>query len=339
MANPTASRLLLVKLSSLGDVIHALPLVQALRTGLGTEAAIGWAVGRAFAPLVENNPYLSWTHVLPSKSLPDIWTFGQELRPLDYDTVLDAQGLLVSGVVTALSGAPRRVGFDTGREGNNWFLTDPIVPNRERKHVVERLLGFCESVNIPRPARVEAQTYLTTTDVSALLGPAQPTPLIGCIVGASVANKAWTAERWTQCLKLLASNGTRPILLGTQNEAAAAATIAQNAGNAVAANLVGRTNLLELASVLAQCAVVIGPDSGPTHLAVAVGTPVVGLYGVTDPAKTGPEWGPAPAIVLDYAALDAPPETRRPRHPTLTDAIARIPAQAVADAVFQLIAI
>lgn len=339
MANPTASRLLLVKLSSLGDVVHALPLVQALRAGLGADAVIGWAVSRAFAPLIEKNPHISWVHVLPSKSVPDLWAFGQELRPYDYDTVMDAQGLFVSGVVTLSTGAFRRVGFDTGREGNRLFLTDPIVPNRERVHVVQRLLGFCEAVNVPRPERIEAQSYLTTTDVSALLEPATKIagPVVGCIVGASVANKAWTAERWINCLKLLADGGARPVLLGAKNEMDAAEAIARAAGDTVAANLVGQTNLLELASVLAKCAVVIGPDSGPTHLAVAVGTPVVGLYGVTDPAKTGPDWGPAPAIVLDYAEADAPPETRRPRHPTLTDAIARIPAQAVADAAFRLI--
>ncbi|MBC7806432.1 MAG: glycosyltransferase family 9 protein [Akkermansiaceae bacterium] len=339
VANPTASRLLLVKLSSLGDVVHALPLAQALRSGLGADTVIAWAVSRAFAPLVENNPYLSWTHVLPSKNARDLWAFGQELRSYDYDTVMDAQGLFVSGAVTLATGAFRRVGFDTGREGNRLFLTDPIVPNRERVHVVDRLLGFCESVNVPRPERIEAQSHLATTDVSLLLEPAKSAagPLVGCIIGASVPEKTWAAERWIACLRMLSEAGMRPILLGAQNEADAANTIARGAGDAVAANLVGQTNLLELASVLAKCAVAIGPDSGPTHLAVAVGTPVVGLYGVTDPAKTGPDWGPAPSIVLDYAEADAPPETRRPRHPTLTDALARIPAQAVADAAFRLI--
>ena len=339
MANPTSLRLLIVKLSSLGDIVHTLPLLQALRLGLGADAAIGWAVGHNFASLIENNPYLSWEHRLASKNISDVWALSQELRPIDYDTALDAQGLFVSGAVTLLSGAFRRVGFDSGREGNRLFLTDPMVANRERKHIVQRLLGFCDTVNIPRPEKIEAQTYLTGTDVTALLESAKPDtgPLIGCIVGASVANKAWPPERWVECLRNLASAGVRPVLLGAKNESESANIIAQGAGEAIAANLVGQTNLLELASVLAKCAVVIGPDSGPTHLAVAVGTPVVGLYGVTDPAKTGPTWGPAPAIVLDYAVSDAPPETRRPRHPTLTDAIARIPVQAVVDAVFRLI--
>ncbi|MBC8143310.1 MAG: glycosyltransferase family 9 protein [Armatimonadetes bacterium] len=335
MANPTASRLLLVKLSSLGDVVHALPLLQALRAGLAPDAVIAWAVAKPFAPLLENNPHLSWTHVLPSKRAADVWKFGQELRSHGYETAFDAQGLFVSGAVTALSGAARRVGFDGNREGNALFMTDAVVPSGERFHVVQRLLGFCDTLDIPRPARIEPQTYLTTTDVSALLAPLAggDAPVVGCVIGASVANKSWTIERWQLCLRLMGEAGCRPVLLGAASDATSGDALAASG----ALNLVGKTSLPELASVLAKCAVVIGPDSGATHLAVAVGTPVVGLYGVTDPAKTGVLWGSGPAMVLDYAETDAPPATRRARHPTLTDALARIPAQAVADAALRLI--
>src|SRR5262249_11430690 len=114
--------------------------------------------------------------------------------------------------------------------------------------------------------------------------------------------------------------------------------VVRGAGGAVAANLTGRTTPCVLASVLARCQAVIGGDSGPTHLAVAVGTPVVGLYGVTDPARTGPCWGPAPAVVLDYAEGDGPAAARRPRHPTVPDALARIPAEAAASAALGLLA-
>lgn len=105
----------------------------------------------------------------------------------------------------------------------------------------------------------------------------------------------------------------------------------------MAGNLAGKTPLRVLASLLACCDVVVGGDSGPTHLAVAVGTPVVGLYGVTDPVRTGPDWGPAPAVVLDFAEQDAPPAQRRPRHPAVADALARIPPEAVAEATLRLL--
>jgi ADP-heptose:LPS heptosyltransferase len=101
-------------------------------------------------------------------------------------------------------------------------------------------------------------------------------------------------------------------------------------------NLAGKTKLGELGAELARCAVVIGADTGPLHLAVAVGTPVIGLYGVTDPVKTGPTWGPAPALVLDAVEKEAPPESRRPRHGTIPEALARISAASVLEAVEQL---
>jgi ADP-heptose:LPS heptosyltransferase len=181
--------------------------------------------------------------------------------------------------------------------------------------------------------RPQAQTLLEP----ATHGFTEPVPLVGCIVGASVANKAWPVERWVELSRGLSAQGMRPVLLGGPGETETANEIARQSGGTVALNLAGQTPIPVLASVLAQCAVVVGGDSGPTHLAVAVGTPVVGLYGVTDPVRTGPKWGHAPAIVLDYAQSDAPPEFRRPRHPTLSDALARIPAEAVVSAVDELL--
>jgi ADP-heptose:LPS heptosyltransferase len=136
----------------------------------------------------------------------------------------------------------------------------------------------------------------------------------------------------------MADQGVNVVLLGGPAETATAEAVARGAAGGVAVNLAGRTPPRVLASVLARCQAVVGGDSGPTHLAVAVGTPVVGLYGVTDPARTGPGWGAAPAVVLDYAEKDAPPAKRRPRHPTVPDALARIPADAAAKAALALLA-
>jgi heptosyltransferase I len=163
-------------------------------------------------------------------------------------------------------------------------------------------------------------------------------PVIGFVVGASTANKAWPAERWSEAADLLNRQGASIVLLGSSAEVETAHAIRIAPGGAAQIiSLVGKTPLPVLASVLAQCDVVIGGDSGPTHLAVAVGTPVVGLYGVTDPVRTGPQWGSARAIVLDYAETESPAETRRPRHNKLPDALARIPAEAVASAAMSLL--
>jgi heptosyltransferase I len=331
-------RVLIVKLSSLGDVVHVLPLLEALRTGLGPSVEIAWAVRSKFADLLHGNPHLDTRHEMQGSDFGTVWRFGKALQKERFDIALDAQGLLVSGAVTRLSGAPLRVGLDRNREGNALFLTHPIVPAKHRGHMVTHLLGFCDALGIPRLAP-RPQRYLAEGEKIAaqeLLAATGEGPCIGFIVGASVAFKAWPIERWTAAARLLAAQGKKVVLLGGPGEAETASQIVAGANEAIAANLVGQTPPRVLASVLAQCAVVVGGDSGPTHLAVAVGTPVVGLYGVTDPVRTGPEWGSAPAITLDFAADAAPPESRRPRHPTLPDALARIPAEAVVEAVERL---
>ena len=322
---PKPSRVLVVKLSSLGDVVHTLPLMEALRAGLGPEAHLVWAVRKAFAPLVLGNPHLSKVMVLEEKSLSATLAFGRQLRAERFDTALDPQGLLVSGLLTFLSGAPRRIGLDKNREGNTLFLTEASVASKHRAHQVEKLMGFCDALEIPRLAP-RVQTYLAG---DAVRDPNR----IGCIIGASTPDKTWPHENWRALFKLLEGRGLTPVLFGGPGEEAEAAARLDVKS---CENLAGKTKLGELGAELARCAVVIGADTGPLHLAVAVGTPVIGLYGVTDPVKTGPTWGPAPALVLDAVEKEAPPESRRPRHGTIPDALARISAASVLEAVEQL---
>ena len=209
-------------------------------------------------------------------------------------------------------------------------------------------MGFCDVLHIPRvaprpqtylaegTAAVQADALLATAGLSA----ADRAPLAGFIVGASTPDKTWPVARWAEAAGRLHAAGVRVALLGGPSEAAVgAAVVAAAPTGSIAADLTGRTPLPVLPAVLARCGVVIGGDSGPMHLAVGVGVPVVGLYGVTDPARTGPCWGPAPAIVLDEATDDAPPEDRRPRHATLTDALSRIPARKVVDAALTLLSL
>ena len=303
-------RVLLVKLSSLGDVVHALPLLESLRAGLGPDVFLGWAVRDAFAPLLFGNPHLSSLYSMQGKSLGAIWALGKTLREAGFDMTLDTQGLLRSGMITRLSGAGRRIGLDLNREGNRLFLTEATVPVTQRIHIVDKLLGFCDVLGVPRlPVRV--QTYLAEGEkrvATELLHSKDALPLVGCIVGASTPEKTYPAKQWATVANLLGQSGRRVVLIGGPAEKPAADSIVETSGNADnIINLVGKTPIPVLAAVLAQCGTVIGGDSGPTHLAVAVGARVVGLYGVTDPARTGPQWGAAPAIVLDYAEKDAPP--------------------------------
>lgn len=339
MPRTTSQRLLMIKLSSLGDVVHTLPLIEALRVGLGPDAHLAWAVRRPFANLLEGNPHLSAIHILEGRGLAEGVAFGKKLHAEHYDTVLDPQGLFLSGLIAFLTGAPRRIGLNLNREGNALFLTEASVEGKARRHQVEKLLGFCEAVGVPVLAP-RKQTYLADGEAvaaEALLATATPGPRVACIVGTSLPAKEWPVENWAALLRLLAAQGLQPILLGGPGEVAAAERLVQETGGAVTLNLVGKTSLRQLASVLARCAVAVGGDTGPFHLAVAVGTPCVGLYGVTDPVRVGPTWGVAPAVVLDYVEKEAPPEFRRTRHPMVPLPLARIPVEAVRDAVVRLV--
>lgn len=332
-------RLLLVKLSSLGDVVHTLPLLEALRSGLGPEAHLVWAVRRPFANLLEGNPHVSALRVLEERGLRGALSFGKQLRSERFDTALDPQGLFLSGLIAFLSGAPRRVGLDLNREGNRLFLTEPRVSGRTRRHQVEKLLDFCDVLGLPRLAP-RPQAYLAEGEAhtaEAWLAPLGRAGRIGCVIGTSTPSKEWPVERWCALARQLAAQGLKPVLLGGPGEVAAAARVVQDAQGAVALNLVGQTSLRQLASVLARCQVVVGGDTGPFHLAVAVGTPTVGLYGVTDPVRVGPTWGAAPALVLDYVEKEAPPELRRTRHPLVAFPLAAIPVEAVTQAVLKLL--
>jgi heptosyltransferase I len=329
----TLSRVLMIKLSSLGDVVHALALLESLRVGLGKDAFIGWAVRKKFAALLDGNPHLSKAYVLENDR--EILAFGNELKKERFDVALDTQGLFFSGAVTYLSGARRRVGYDLNREGNRLFLTEPTVSAMTRRHMVEKLLDFCPALGLPIVAP-RPQTYLIEGEreqASTLLTSVKNARKVGLIIGASTPEKAWPETHWAGLCERLLVEGYAPVLLGGPGERVMGERLASNTG---VLNLTGQTTPRVLASVQAQCTVIVGGDSGPTHLAVAVGVPVVGLYGVTDPVRTGPQWGAGRSVTIDLAEKDAPPETRRARHTTLTDALSRIPVERVYQAITEL---
>ncbi|MDQ2800231.1 MAG: glycosyltransferase family 9 protein [Armatimonadota bacterium] len=288
-------RLLIVKTSSIGDVIHALPVVQAIkaaRPGL----TLGWVVRRRCADVLRGNPDIDHLYVTENKpSLGELMRLRRELHTVQYQMALDMQGLLLSGVVTRLSGAPVRIGWDRNREGNALFLTHPIVSGKAAdvvRHEVDLLYGFAEVLGVQiEHSEFAPQPYLSEEGrewaETRLVGLSRPG--IALNVGASRAYKRWPAERWAVVADALASQGHGLVFVGDKNDAEIVQAVKRqmkNAGRAL--DLSGQTNLRQLAAVLEACDLLASADTGPMHLAVAVGTPVVAVFGATDPHRHGP---------------------------------------------------
>ncbi len=342
-------RLLVVKTSSLGDVIHALPIVQAIKEA-APHLTLGWVVRRRCADILRGNPYIDNLYVLPDKpSLRELYQLRRELHSAQYDMALDMQGLGLSGLVTRLSGAPVRVGWDRNREGNALFLTHPLVPGKGRQaHEVDLLYGFADAlgVHIPHP-EFTAQPYLAADGAASaenrLAG--LPHPRIALNVGASRAYKRWPVKNWQEVALSLVQSGRSIVFVGDKNDAASVAQItpALNSGyvdlsyvDLSYVDLSGKTTLRELASVLAACDLLASGDSGPMHLAVAVGTPVVALFGATHPARHGP-YGTRNIVLHDPMPGTIVPG-KRPTEAEGAACMARITPQMVVEAVTDYLA-
>lgn len=328
------SRLLVVKTSSIGDVIHALPVVQAIKEA-APRLTLDWVVRRRCADVLRGNPHIDRLYVLPDKpSLGELRALRAGLRAERYDLALDMQGLLLSGLVTRLSGASVRVGWDRNREANALFLTHAVVPGRARgRHEVDLLYGFAEALGV-RAAHPEftPQPYLAAEGAgrAAQWLAGLPRPRIALNVGASRAYKRWPVERWASVARALTASGSGVVFVGDKSDAEAVAQVLPGLSGGYA-DLAGRTTLRELASVLAACDLLVTADTGPMHIAVAVGTPVVALFGATDPARHGP-YG-ARNVVLHDPAPGAMIPGKRPTDEAGAACMARITPEAVLGAV------
>ena len=305
-------RLLIVKTSSLGDVIHALPAVQAIkdaRPGL----RLGWVVRRRCANVLEGCPFIDDLYVIANKpSFGELVRLRRTLRKVNYQTALDMQGLFLSGLLTRLSGAPVRVGWDRNREGSALFLTHPVVPGRASevgvRHEVDLLYGFPRALGVEVvPGEFPPQGWLAAgyeAPAEALLDNL-PRPRVALNVGAARAYKRWPTEHWAAFATSLAQCGYGVVFVGDKHDAETVGEIkALLPPHTPVRDIAGATTLRCLAAVLTECDLVVSGDTGPMHLAVAVGTPVIALFGATDPRRHGP-YGCRNVVLHDASSVTA----------------------------------
>jgi heptosyltransferase-1 len=278
-------RILIVRLSAIGDVIHGVPVLCALREALPT-AFLAWVVEGTMGDVLDSHPALDELVRVPRrwwKSPREVWRMRQQLRSLKFDIAIDLQCLTKSAITAWLSGAPRRIGKAgaDGRELSRWFNNELVEASGT--HVLENYLSMLRPLGI-EPADVKfnlperaadsevVDRFLQTSGLSgkrfALLNP-----------GAGWPSKIWPTERYGALARHLHEvHGVASIAAwGLNTELPLAETIvATSRGHA---HLAPPTTMLQLAALCRRAALFVGSDTGPMHLAVAVGTPTISMHG------------------------------------------------------------
>ena len=290
--------ILIVRLGALGDVVHTIPAAAALRRAFPA-AHIDWLVDAKHRAMVELVLPIDRAICLERATLPGWSAVVRRLRQVPYDAAIDLQGLLKSAVLARASGATRIVGFSI------WHLREKTarpfysdVHDPDGGHVIAKNLRLLRAVGVQddeiRFPIAEAPSAALET-VRHRLGP-RPFALINA--GAAWSNKRWPPDRFGQLAAFLREAcGLEPVILwGPGEEALAAKVKAASSGTAIEAP---RTSVVDLVALARASALVISGDTGPLHIATAVGTPTVSLFGPTDPQRNGP-FDEADAVVSRY---------------------------------------
>ncbi|MBN1556610.1 MAG: glycosyltransferase family 9 protein, partial [Lentisphaerae bacterium] len=281
-------RILIVKLSSLGDLFHALPAVHALRTGTG--AAVDWVVQREYADLAGCFRDVDRVIAFPRRGVRrEGAAFLRALRAQRYDLVIDLQGLLKSALVTVLARGGKRIGPSFHREGARLFYNAVAGPRNRDRHAVEQNLDTVRYLGLDASPR-DFPVDFPERD------PGGVRPRVGVVPASRWSSKNWPAACYIDVLQRLRRSGDLSIHLFGSRESVEAGVAIEEALGGELENRVGKTRLPDLGGYLARLDLLISNDSGPIHMAAAAGTAVLAIFGPTDPARTGP-YGPAHRVI------------------------------------------
>ncbi len=308
-------RILIIKLSAIGDCLLASPVASALRNSF-PDAHIGWAVHPHCAPVIRDNPNLDRVHLVPRKSLMrGILSVAPEIRQEKYDTAIDLQGLFKSGIVARMSGAKTRYGPVEAREGAGIFYTDRILRGLDSKeHVVRGYLRFAEAVGASwdtEPPMLMPYTEPDLEHVRGLFqefGIAPSEELVVLNPSAGKVIKQWSPLRFAAVGNALLTEPNRRVLItGAPSDAPLGeAILAAMPDHSRVTNLIGKTNLNQLAALFSQVRLFVGGDTGPMHIAQAAGTRVLAIFGPTDPTILGPRDPKHRIVHMDLAGPGDP---------------------------------
>jgi heptosyltransferase-1 len=290
MSKPeTPARYLFILLGALGDVVRGMYLVHALKDAQ-PHATITWLVEPASAGILKLHPRIDEIIVFErSKGLRGVLALRKELAKRDFDITFDLQRHAKSGLFSWLSGAPRRIGFNRkdAKECNWIFNTERIEAYGESLPKVEHYQRFLAAVGIQPSERLSSGLEsITLESINSPLAATLTGAYVAFILGSSWDSKDWPEEGYAGLLQLLA--GRQVVLLSDKSKVAMAERLERGSQGVNIVNLAGKTSLAELVAVIRGAKVCVGPDSGPGHIAGAVGTPHVTLFGPTPALRNTP---------------------------------------------------
>ena len=286
-------RILLIKPSAIGDVVHALPILALLRRRWPA-AHIAWLLTPACAGLLDGHPLLNEVLVFDRRKFGRGWRdpasalglieFLRQLRRHDFDLVVDLQGLFRSGILAWETRAPVRIGFANARELAPVFYTHRVKIEMTEQHAIDRYLKVAAALGCDVTSPIEFPFHVTDDDRRQAAGLLNGTGRYALLLpGTNWATKRWPVENYAALVAPLRERfGLASIVAGSPDETVLAAQVAG------AINLAGKTTLRQLAALVERADLVVANDSGPMHIAAGMNRPLVTLFGPTNPIRTGP---------------------------------------------------
>lgn len=304
-------KIAIIRLSAIGDVLNCTPVAAALRAA-APQCHLTWIVSRVAANVLRTNPDIDelivwsredWEDYLRHGQFRQAWQMYQQLKEnlqqRHFDLALDVHGLFISGLVTRATGALRRIGLGGTKELNWAFMTEQAPACHPATHVIKRYLSILRPLgittgNTKMTLRVDAEADKFAGNFLEQAGVKPGEPLLAISPSTTWPSKNWPPEYYAQVIAAVQPR-LRVMLCGGPGDRELGQNIMRLAGVPVI-DAIGATSLLELAGLLAHSSILLSGDTGPMHMAIALGTPTISLFGPTDPGKHGPLG--APHIVL-----------------------------------------
>ncbi len=291
---------LIVKLSSIGDVVHTLPVLSALKEN-APGLKVGWIVEDRCADVINKNPYIDALFIFRRKEMIEalkkgligkayniLFSLIKDIRGHHFDLSLDFQGLLKSSFWVVAARTKWKIGCYGLKEGSR-FISHEIKEGKgvhavlRNLAVIKRMGIEVESINFPIVIDKDTNEWVEKF-LNGIIS--KDTPLVLFNLGASLPQKKWPAKNWKRLASILIERDIKILLLGTIEENTIAQELIEELPSIASA--VSKTSLMQAAGIMSKADLMISADSGPIHIASAIGIPVIGLYGPDSPLLTGP---------------------------------------------------